>query len=51
MRRAHYGRRDLTLKVPVVERQTNAVEAQALEERSILVLEEVLEELFMWRSR
>lgn len=31
--------------MPVVERQANAVEAQALEERGVLVLEKVLKEL------
>lgn len=31
--------------MPVVERESNAVEAQALEERGIFILEEVFEEL------
>ena len=43
--RAHYRRWELTLEVPIVERQANAVEAQALEEFDVLLLEKVLEEL------
>lgn len=39
------GGASLTLEVAVVERDTDAVETEALEERSIRVLKEILKEL------